>query len=66
VNVDDLERIWKESVMPNFKILSRHSPGGMRKTTKNLNQDSRKPGLRFRDLNMGPPEYEAGIHISAK
>jgi hypothetical protein len=36
---DKLERIWKEAVM----VLSRHYPGicleGLRKTTKNLNQD---------------------------
>jgi hypothetical protein len=31
---------------------------GLRKTTKNLSQDSRSPG---RDLNPGPPEYEAGV-----
>jgi hypothetical protein len=29
-----------------------------RKTIKNLSQDSRSPG---RDLNPGPPEYEAGV-----
>jgi hypothetical protein len=32
---------------------------GLRKTTKNLSHDSRSPG---RDLNTGPPEYEAGLH----
>jgi hypothetical protein len=31
--------------------------GGLRRITKNLSQDSRSPG---RDLNPGPPEYEAG------
>jgi hypothetical protein len=40
----------------------RHCPGicldGLRKTTKNLGQDSRSPGP---DLNLGPPEYEAGV-----
>jgi hypothetical protein len=30
----------------------------MRKITKNLSQNSRSPG---RDLNLGPPEYEAGV-----
>jgi hypothetical protein len=29
---------------------------GLRKTTQNLTQDSRSPG---RDLNLGPPKYEA-------
>jgi hypothetical protein len=32
--------------------------GGLRKTTKNLGQDSWSPG---RDLNPGPPEYETGV-----
>jgi hypothetical protein len=40
---------------PNFKVLSRHSPGGLWKSTKNLSQDRRSPG---RDLNSGTPEYE--------
>jgi hypothetical protein len=31
---------------------------GLRKTTKNHNQDSRSPG---QDLNPGRPEYEAGV-----
>jgi hypothetical protein len=41
---------------------SRYYPGicleGLRKTMKNLSQDSRSPG---RDLNPGPLEYEAGV-----
>jgi hypothetical protein len=40
---------------PNVKILSRHSPG---ETEENHNQDSWSLG---RDLNSGPPEYEAGV-----
>jgi hypothetical protein len=47
-----MKRSWS-----NFKVLSRHSPGGLRKTKKSLSHDSRSPG---RDLNSGPPEYEAG------
>jgi hypothetical protein len=53
---------WKEferkRPQPNFKALSRHLHGGLRKNTKNLSQDSRSPG---RDLNPGFPEYEAGV-----
>jgi hypothetical protein len=30
----------------------------LRKTTRNLTQDSRSP---YRDLNLGPPKYEAGV-----
>jgi hypothetical protein len=41
---------------------SRYYPGicleGLRQITKNLGQDSRPSG---RDLNPGPPEYEAGM-----
>jgi hypothetical protein len=36
---------------------------GLRKTTKNLSQDSRSPG---RDLNPGHPEYEAGLSTTRK
>jgi hypothetical protein len=40
----------------------KHHPGirleGLRKTTKNLNQDSRSSG---RELKPGPPEYDAGV-----
>jgi hypothetical protein len=40
----------------------RYFPGicleGVRKTTKYLSQDNRSLG---RDLNLGPPEYEAGV-----
>jgi hypothetical protein len=43
-------------------LILRHYPGihlkALRKITKNLSQDSRSPG---RDLNQGPPEYEAGV-----
>jgi hypothetical protein len=31
---------------------------GLRKTTKILSKDNRSPS---RDLNTGPPEYEAGV-----
>jgi hypothetical protein len=34
---------------------------GLRKATKVLIQDSRSP---CRDLNPGPPEYEAGVLIT--
>jgi hypothetical protein len=51
---------WKlcvrKRLIPNFKVLSRYSPGGTEKTTKNLTQHSRSPD---RDFNLGRPEYEA-------
>jgi hypothetical protein len=52
---------WRKRPWPNL----RYCPGiclqGLRKTTRNLNQDSRSPQ---RDLNPGPLEYEAGVLIS--
>jgi hypothetical protein len=50
---NELERMCKE-----FQILSRNLPGEMRKTTKNLSQDSRSLG---QDSNPGLPENEAGV-----
>jgi hypothetical protein len=48
---------WKEFgsklSWPNFKA---PTPEGLKRTTKNLNQDSRSPG---QDMNPEPPEYEA-------
>jgi hypothetical protein len=55
--MDELERIRKEAVVAKFKVLAQHFHG-LRKTTKILSQDSRSPG---RDLNAGPPEYEAEV-----
>jgi hypothetical protein len=52
---DEMERICKEAVMPYFKVLSKHFPTG---TDENLDQGSRYP---CRDMNPGPPEYEAGV-----
>jgi hypothetical protein len=41
-----------------FKVLAQYSPVGTEKNTKNLSQDS---WCLDRDLNRGPPEYEAGV-----
>jgi hypothetical protein len=46
------KRSWPDLCYPEI------SPEGVRKTTRNLSQDSRSPG---RDLNTSPPEYKAGI-----
>jgi hypothetical protein len=53
---DELERICKEAVWPNFEGLSGIRLESLREATRNLSQDSRSPG---RDLNPGPPKYEA-------
>jgi hypothetical protein len=43
----------------NFQALSRHSPGATKRNhEKTLSQDSWYPD---RDLNRGPPEYEAVV-----
>jgi hypothetical protein len=47
----------KKRSWPNLRLYPRICLEGLRKTTKNLSQDSRYPG---RDLKPGPPEYEAG------
>jgi hypothetical protein len=55
---NELERMWKEMVMAQFTALSKHLPGGTRKTTKRpCSQDSQPLS---QDLNQRPPEYEAG------
>jgi hypothetical protein len=54
---DEIKRILKKAGVSQFKVL----PGihlGLRKTAKNLSQDSRSP---VRDFNLGPPEYKAGV-----
>jgi hypothetical protein len=52
------KRIGKKRLWPNLKALYRHSSGGTEENTKKLSQNSRYPG---RDLNWGPPEYEAVV-----
>jgi hypothetical protein len=42
----------------NFKALSWHLPGGTEENHENLRQGIWSPG---RDMNPGPPEYEAGV-----
>jgi hypothetical protein len=50
---DELEWIWKEAVVTEFKVLSSTYLEGLRKTMKNLSQNIRSHG---RDLNPGRPE----------
>jgi hypothetical protein len=50
---------WERKLSwPNLKYYPGICLEGLRKTTKNIGQDSRSPGP---DLNSGPPEYEAGV-----
>jgi hypothetical protein len=53
-----MERMRKEAVVPNLKYYPGLCLEGLRKTSKNIGQDSRSPG---QDLNSGPPEYETGV-----
>jgi hypothetical protein len=54
---DELERMWKWSQTNLW-----HYPAiyldGQRKTTKSLSDNNRFSDL---NLNLGPPEYEAGL-----
>jgi hypothetical protein len=44
---NELERTWKEVIKAQFKVLSYHCPGGLKKTVKSLSQDSRYSGQDF-------------------
>jgi hypothetical protein len=44
----NLKGFGRKRSWPNFKVVSWHSSGGMRKTTKNLSQYNRSPGPRFK------------------
>jgi hypothetical protein len=52
--------VWKEAVVPYFKVLSQHLPGGTEKITKALSQEK---SLDL-DLNPGRQEYEAAVVIT--
>jgi hypothetical protein len=51
---DELEEIWKETVVAKSRYHSGIHLEGLRKTTKNLVQDDRCPGP-----NREPPEYQS-------
>jgi hypothetical protein len=55
INVKGCER---ERSWPNLNYYPGSCLEGLRKSTKTLSLDSRSPG---RDLNLGPPEYEAAV-----
>lgn len=48
--------IWKEAVLTDVMYCTDFCLDGLRKTTKNLNEDSRFTG---RNLNLGPLEHAA-------
>jgi hypothetical protein len=45
-----LERMWKETVLASFQVLSQNVPGGLRKKTENLSHDSLR--CRFSQRNL--------------
>jgi hypothetical protein len=55
---NELERIWKEAVVANFRYYPGVRLDGLRKPRKYFSQDKRSP---VRDLNPGPPEYEVVV-----
>jgi hypothetical protein len=38
--IGELERMWKEAIVAEFKVVFQHVPGGAEKSTKTLSQDS--------------------------
>jgi hypothetical protein len=57
---NELGRMWKEAVVPWFKVLSQHFPlGAEEHHGKSYDSPSQGP-----DLDPGPPEYEAGVSIT--
>jgi hypothetical protein len=52
----------KKRSWPNLRYHPIISCGVLRRNTKNLSQDTGSPG---RDINLGPPEYEAGSFFKA-
>jgi hypothetical protein len=54
------EKVEGKRSWPNVRYYSGTFLGGLRRTTKNFNRDSRFPG---RDLSLGPPVLEAGVYI---
>jgi hypothetical protein len=56
---NELEMIWKETVVAHFKILSWHLPGGTDENhKKKFGQESQSPD---RDLSPRPPKCEAEV-----
>jgi hypothetical protein len=49
----NLKGLGRKRSWPNFKVLSRHSPGGTEENHKNLNQDSRSPEPRIEPGTSG-------------
>jgi hypothetical protein len=50
--------VWKKAAVAYTELLSGHLLRGRRKTTTNIDMDSRSSG---RDLNPGLPKYKAGV-----
>jgi hypothetical protein len=55
---DELERVWRKRLWPNFMVLFQHSPGRTEENHRNPSIDSWSPG---KDLKPGPPEHETGV-----
>jgi hypothetical protein len=54
--IGEMENMWKEAIVAEFKVLSRHLPRGTEKKPVKSQSNSPSPGW---DLNPGRPEYEA-------
>lgn len=51
-------KIWKETVVAYFKILSKHFLGGAEETLKNFSHNSMPLG---QNMNLEPLKYKAGV-----
>jgi hypothetical protein len=63
IMIDEMERIRKEGTVSHFQGTIPAFACRVRKTTKNLHEDSRYPG---RDFKPGPPKYEARVLTSQR
>jgi hypothetical protein len=57
---NEVQKMWTEAIVAWFKILSRFSLEGLRKTTKYLRHDSYRPG---RDSDWEYQEYGSGASL---
>jgi hypothetical protein len=55
---NELEWIWRNAVVADFKALSVTVPGSTKKTMENSCQRGRCPGV---DLNLEPPKCKAAV-----
>jgi hypothetical protein len=53
---NELEKMWKEAIMPRFKVLSRHFSGGTEENCEHLFHESGPDRDSNRELPIYKPE----------